>query len=64
MSCTGAPEALVCLADVVTARGSNDRPLTVIDLVLPRRAARTHVAAVAVAGTPVEVVMKGARPSR
>ena len=39
-------------------------PLTVTDLVLPRRAARTHVAAVAVAGTSVEVVMKGARPSR
>ncbi len=35
ISCTGAPEPLVRLADVVTARGSSDRPLTVIDLALP-----------------------------
>ena len=35
VSCTGAPEPLVRLADVVTARGSSDRPLTVIDLALP-----------------------------
>ena len=35
VSCTGAPESLVRLADVVTARGSSDRPLTVIDLALP-----------------------------
>jgi len=35
ISCTGAPEPLVRLGDVVTARGSSDRPLTVIDLALP-----------------------------
>ena len=35
VSCTGAPEPLVRLGDVVTARGSSDRPLTVIDLALP-----------------------------
>ena len=35
VSCTGAPEPLVRLADVVTARGGSDRPLTVIDLALP-----------------------------
>jgi glutamyl-tRNA reductase len=35
VSCTGAPEPLVRLADVVTARGRSDRPLTVIDLALP-----------------------------
>ncbi|WP_322920996.1 glutamyl-tRNA reductase [Nocardioides renjunii] len=35
VSCTGAPEPLVRLSDVVTARGSSDRPLTVIDLALP-----------------------------
>ena len=35
ISCTGAPEPLVRLADVVAARGSSDRPLTVIDLALP-----------------------------
>ena len=35
VSCTGAPEPLVRLADVVLARGSSDRPLTVIDLALP-----------------------------
>ncbi len=35
VSCSGAPEPLVRLADVVTARGSSDRPLTVIDLALP-----------------------------
>jgi glutamyl-tRNA reductase len=35
ISCTGAPEPLVRLRDVVTARGSSDRPLTVIDLALP-----------------------------
>ena len=35
ISCTGAPEPLVRLADVVTARGGSDRPLTVIDLALP-----------------------------
>lgn len=35
VSCTGAPEPLVRLADVVTARGSSDRPLTVVDLALP-----------------------------
>jgi glutamyl-tRNA reductase len=35
ISCTGAPEPLVRLADVVIARGSSDRPLTVIDLALP-----------------------------
>ncbi len=43
---------------------AGSEPLTVTDLVLPERAARTHVAAVAVAGTSVEVVMRGARPSR
>jgi glutamyl-tRNA reductase len=35
ISCTGAPEPLVRLGDVVTARGGSDRPLTVIDLALP-----------------------------
>lgn len=35
VSCTGAPEPLVRLADVVTARGAGDRPLTVVDLALP-----------------------------
>ncbi len=35
VSCSGSPEPLVRLADVVTARGSSDRPLTVIDLALP-----------------------------
>ena len=35
ISCTGSPEPLVRLADVVTARGGSDRPLTVIDLALP-----------------------------
>ncbi|WP_210649984.1 glutamyl-tRNA reductase [Nocardioides sp. SYSU D00065] len=35
LSCTGAREPQVRLADVVTARGSSDRPLTVIDLALP-----------------------------
>ncbi|SEC31736.1 glutamyl-tRNA reductase [Nocardioides exalbidus] len=35
VSCTGAPEPLVRLVDVVTARGGSDRPLTVIDLALP-----------------------------
>jgi glutamyl-tRNA reductase len=35
VSCTGAPEPLVRLADVVTARGGSDRPLAVIDLALP-----------------------------
>jgi glutamyl-tRNA reductase len=35
VSCTGSPEPLVRLADVVTARGSSDRPLTVVDLALP-----------------------------
>lgn len=35
ISCTGASEPLVRLADVVTARGGSDRPLTVIDLALP-----------------------------
>ncbi|MBL0746108.1 glutamyl-tRNA reductase [Nocardioides baculatus] len=35
VSCTGAPEPLVRLADVVTARGGSDRPLSVIDLALP-----------------------------
>jgi glutamyl-tRNA reductase len=35
VSCTGAPEPLVRLADVVTARGASERPLTVIDLALP-----------------------------
>ncbi len=35
ISCTGAPDPLVRLADVVSARGSSDRPLTVIDLALP-----------------------------
>jgi glutamyl-tRNA reductase len=35
VSCTGAPEPLVRLADVVSARGASDRPLTVIDLALP-----------------------------
>jgi glutamyl-tRNA reductase len=35
ISCTGAPEPLVRLRDVVTARGGSDRPLTVIDLALP-----------------------------
>ncbi|RYB93578.1 glutamyl-tRNA reductase [Nocardioides oleivorans] len=35
VSCTGAPEPLVRLADVVTARGGSDRPVTVIDLALP-----------------------------
>ena len=35
VSCTGAPEPLVRLADVVTARTGNDRPLAVIDLALP-----------------------------
>ena len=35
ISCTGAPEPLVRLADVVTARGGSDRPLSVIDLALP-----------------------------
>ncbi|OFE16620.1 hypothetical protein BA895_03260 [Humibacillus sp. DSM 29435] len=39
-------------------------PLTVTDLVLPGAAARTHVAAVAVAGASAEVVMNGARPPR
>ncbi|MEP7331795.1 MAG: 4'-phosphopantetheinyl transferase superfamily protein [Terracoccus sp.] len=40
------------------------QPLTVTDLVLRGRAARTHVAAVAVAGTAAEVVMQDARSSR
>jgi len=35
ISCTGAPEPQVRLADVVTARGASDRPLTLIDLALP-----------------------------
>ncbi len=35
ISCTGSPDPLVRLADVVTARGGSDRPLTVIDLALP-----------------------------
>jgi glutamyl-tRNA reductase len=35
VSCTGAPEPLVRLADVVTARPGSDRPLAVIDLALP-----------------------------
>jgi glutamyl-tRNA reductase len=35
VSCTGAPEPQVRLADVVRARGGSDRPLTVIDLALP-----------------------------
>ncbi|CUR61419.1 Glutamyl-tRNA reductase [metagenome] len=35
VSCTGAPEPLVRLADVVTVRGGSDRPLTVVDLALP-----------------------------
>ena len=35
VSCTGAPEPLVRLADVVTARPGSTRPLTVIDLALP-----------------------------
>jgi len=35
ISCTGAPEPLVRLADVVTARGGSACPLTVIDLALP-----------------------------
>jgi glutamyl-tRNA reductase len=35
VSCTGAREPQVRLADVVTARGGSDRPLTVIDLALP-----------------------------
>ncbi len=35
VSCTGAPEPLVRLADVVTARTGSDRPLAVIDLALP-----------------------------
>ena len=35
VSCTGAPEPQVRLADVVTARGGSDRPLAVIDLALP-----------------------------
>lgn len=39
-------------------------PLTVTDLVLRGAAARTHVAAVAVAGTSAKVVMNDARPPR
>lgn len=35
ISCTGARAPQVRLADVVTARGGSDRPLTVIDLALP-----------------------------
>ena len=35
VSCTGARAPQVRLADVVTARGASDRPLTVIDLALP-----------------------------
>ncbi|WP_210503534.1 glutamyl-tRNA reductase [Nocardioides xinjiangensis] len=35
ISCTGARESVVRLADVVAARGADDRPLTVIDLALP-----------------------------
>jgi glutamyl-tRNA reductase len=35
VSCTGSPEPLVRLADVVTARAGDDRPLTVVDLALP-----------------------------
>ncbi len=35
ISCTGAPEPQVRLADVVTARGASVRPLTLIDLALP-----------------------------
>jgi glutamyl-tRNA reductase len=35
VSCTGSPEPIVRLADVVTARGASDRPLTVVDLALP-----------------------------
>jgi glutamyl-tRNA reductase len=35
VSCTGSPEPLVKLADVVTARGASDRPLTIVDLALP-----------------------------
>jgi glutamyl-tRNA reductase len=35
VSCTGAPEPQVRLADVVTVRGGSDRPLAVIDLALP-----------------------------
>lgn len=35
ISCTGAPEPLVRLADVAAARLGTDRPLTVIDLALP-----------------------------
>lgn len=35
ISCTGAPEPLVRLADVAAARVGTDRPLTVIDLALP-----------------------------
>ncbi|GAA1940544.1 glutamyl-tRNA reductase [Nocardioides hwasunensis] len=35
VSCTGAPEPLVRLADVAAARVGSDRPLTVIDLALP-----------------------------
>ena len=35
VSCTGAPEPLVRLGDVVTARAGDDRPLSVIDLALP-----------------------------
>jgi glutamyl-tRNA reductase len=35
VSCTGAPEPLVRLADVVTSRGGSERPLAVVDLALP-----------------------------
>ena len=35
VSCTGSPEPIVRLADVVTSRGASDRPLTVVDLALP-----------------------------
>ncbi len=49
---------------ILTVVVPGTEPLTVTDLVLAGAAARTHVAAVAVAGASAEVVMNGARPPR